>query len=534
MSMKARTLFLLPGLYLLLSLGLSYAQSGQINLIASPINGFVKEPLGPEINSGQHEILPIISPSGRYLFFARYSPTRNLAYGSQKEDIWFAYRQTNGRWSKAEEIGPPLNNSGSNAVFSVSVDENTLFLANRYDAEGGFIGGGLSLTQRTEEGWAMPKDIRILNFYNDSRIAAQNFCFSADQEVMIMSVQREDTYGSIDLYLSFRQQDGSYGRPINMGPALNSAGTEYAPFLAADNQTIYFASDGHAGYGDSDIFVSRRLDNSWRNWSEPENLGPEVNGKGADAFFTVPASGEFAYFSSRNAAGNADLYRIHLAVSARPKPTIVVRGQVKDQVSKEPIPASIQFFEKESGEVMGQATAAPGDGSYQFVLPAGKHYVLRIDRAGYYVTTEQVDLASETRFRELIRDIYLMPNAERMAANLASGLDMFRLDNVLFEFAKADLRKDDKPNLDRLVSLLKDRPEIRIEVQGHTDNTGADARNQELSEERASSVVKYLIEKGIPAERLSSKGFGATKPIASNATESGRAQNRRVEIKIIQ
>lgn len=511
----------------------AFTQQDQIHLIENAINGYQKQPLGREINTGRNEVLPIISPSGRYLFFARYDRAGEVNYGRQDEDIWFSSRKLDGSWEAAREIGSPLNNEGSNAVISISVDENTLFLSNRYDDRGKYVGGGLSVAQRTKLGWSLPEAVRIKDFYNKSTIGAQNFCFSANRKVMIMSVQRDDSYGSVDLYVSFLQANGYYSQPLNMGGVLNSPGVEYAPFLAADGSTLYFASDGHPGFGDSDIFVTRRLDDSWTRWSMPENLGPEVNGKSADAFYTVPARGDFAYLASRNANGDSDIYRIPVPPSARPRPTLVLYGSVKDQITYEPLIASIQFFDRKTGKQVGEAFSEPGEGNYQFVLPQGKQYVLRIDRKGYYVTTEEIDLRDENNFREMMRNLYLMPGPQTMEKAMASGFSLFRVDDILFEHASADLKGDSEPVLDRLANLLKDRPEIRIEIYGHTDNTGTPTQNQDLSEARARAVIVSLISRGISAERLSSTGFGESQPIAPNNTEAGRAQNRRVEIKII-
>ena len=384
---------LLFSLFLLLCLS-SVAQQTSISLIENSINGYKKENLGIRVNSAQNELLPIISASGKLLYFARYDQAYRERTGRINEDIWYSERLPSNSWSTALDIGRPLNNRGSNAVISVTADENTLFLANTYDGSGLYAGPGISVTKRGRGGWSMPEKVSIDSFYNKSRVGGQTFCFSTGRRALIMSVQRDDTHGSVDLYVSLLKTDGTYATPINMGATINSEGVDYAPFIAADNHTIYFASDGHPGYGDGDIFISRRLDDTWTNWSKPLNLGPEVNSEGSDAFYTVPASGEFAYMVSKNREGDSDIFRVQVPESAKPQPTVLVYGKTFNLENRGPMAAEILYYDLDTGQELGLANSNPTDGSYKIYLPLGRQYGLQADQIGFYATTRIVDLAA--------------------------------------------------------------------------------------------------------------------------------------------
>ncbi len=516
----------------------SVAQQPTINLIENSINGYKKENLGPQVNSPQNELLPIISASGKLLYFARYDQAYRKRTGRINEDIWFSKKLPTQKWSTALDIGRPLNNRGSNAVISVTADENTLFLANTYDDAGLYAGPGISVTKRGRGGWSMPEKVKIEGFYNKSRVGGQTFCFSTGRRALIMSVEQDDSKGSVDLYVSFIQEDGTYGTPINMGTTLNSVGVDYAPFIAADNHTLYFASDGHPGYGDSDIFISRRLDDTWTNWSEPQNLGPEVNSESSDAFYTVPASGDFAYMVSKNRDGDSDIYRVRVPESARPQPTVLVYGKTFTLENRSPMAAEILYYDLDTGKELGLANSNPEDGSYKIYLPLGRQYGLQADQVGFYATTRIVDLSIANGQWEIARNLFLRPNPKETELTSVSGSRVGQpglyMGELLFDTGKSDLHETAKKVLNTLVRMLENNPEVRIEVQGHTDDIGGEDTNLALSEARARAVVVYLLESGIPGERLSSRGFGEELPISPNTTPDGRAQNRRVEIVMIE
>ncbi len=273
------------------------------------------ENLGTNINSQYNDMLPIISPDGSTLYFARKNAPENTG-AEKKDDIYVSQRQPNGFWSKAINIGAPLNTDEHNFVCAISPDGNTMYLANRYDYR--TEGQGVAVSQRQKNGvWSRPKPLNISNMYNKNKYACYHL--SIDEKVMVMAIERDDTYGDMDLYVSFRYADGNWSEPMNMGADLNTAGAEASVFLAADGKTLYFSSNGHSGYGDLDMFMSKRLDNTWKNWTTPVNLGSKINTPGMDVYYTIPASGEYAYYSSeRGGYGRNDIFRITLPKELRP------------------------------------------------------------------------------------------------------------------------------------------------------------------------------------------------------------------------
>ncbi|MCO5249355.1 MAG: OmpA family protein [Chitinophagales bacterium] len=273
------------------------------------------ENLGNRVNSQYHDMLPIISPDNQTLYFARKNAPENMGM-EKKDDIYVSQKSPTGFWSKAYNIGAPLNTDEHNFVCAISPDGNTMYLANKYDYR--TEGQGVAVSYRQKNGtWSKPKALDIINMYNKNKYVCYHL--SIDEKVLVMAIERDDTYGDMDLYVSFRYADGTWTEPMNMGPDLNTAGAEASIFLAADGKTIYFSSNGYNGYGDLDMYMSKRLDNTWKNWSTPVNLGPNINTIGMDIYYTIPASGEYAYYSSdRGGYGLNDIFRIKLPKQLRP------------------------------------------------------------------------------------------------------------------------------------------------------------------------------------------------------------------------
>ncbi len=481
-----------------------------------------KENLGSTVNSKLQDVAPVISHDGKTLYFSmRGDDKKNMPL--YNGDAWYSTKNSSGKWAPKKNLGAPINNEESNFVISVSPDNNSLMLNGRYEKDGKSYGDGFSITHREANGWSLPEDVFVEDYYNNNE--TNIFCLSADRKTLILSIERNDTYGQNDLYVSFLKKDKTWTAPKNMGSVLNTYGDEITPFLAADGKTLYFSTNGQPGYGSNDIFMSRRLNDSWTKWSSPLNLSPQVNTKNWDAYYTIPASGDYAYLvSSENSIGGADIFRINVAESAKPEPVVIIHGKVLDKITKQPLAATIDYHALSDGQEAGIARSNPSDGSYKIVLPYGKAYGFLAEKKDYLSESDNIDLSTVKGYVEIERDLYLAP--------IEIGKSI-TLNNVFFVRSKSELMPDSFSELDRLVKVLSDNPQLKIEISGHTDNVGDPALNIKLSEDRVLAIKHYLITKSISSNRLSGKGYGGAKPVASNDKEETRKLNRRVEFVII-
>ena len=483
---------------------------------------YEKEHLGDKINSKYSEIMPRISPDGKTLYLARKDDPKNTG-GDKNDDIWVSYLGDDGSWSELENIGKPLNNTGHNDVISVPPDGNSLILMNTYNSDGSPGSTGMSRSVKTKKGWSLPKTINIKNYYNNSSYS--EFCLSSDNQVLLMTIERNDTYGAKDVYFSIFDGE-EFSEPMNLGPVVNTFGNEVSPFLASDNVTLYYSTNGKTGYGDNDIFVTKRLDDTWTNWSEPKNLGPAINTQDWDAYYTVPASGDYAYLiSQENSLGKGDVFRIKIPEEAKPEPVVLISGVVRNSVTKDPMEANIIYNNLRTDEVIGTAISDPVTGQYKIVLPYGKIYSFRATQAGFYPVSDNMNVEEIDEYVTIEKDLILTP--------VKVG-ETIRLNNIFFDVNKSTLKEESYSELNRLISFMNDNPKMKISIGGHTDSQGEDAFNLKLSQDRVKSVIDYLLSKNISSENLAGQGYGETQPIASNDTEEGRGLNRRVEFTIVE
>jgi OmpA-OmpF porin, OOP family len=413
------------------------------------------EVLGGQINTPYAEVKPLVSPDGRTLFFSRMYFPGNTGGKADPQDIYFA-RLLDGRWTPAQNMGGPLNDPLANGICSVSPDGNTLFLMNHYDPDGS-VRPGLSRSERTPRGWSEPRGIDIEDFHTEGFF--QDICLSADGRVLVLALQRSDGYGRQDLYVSLRRGDASFGRPVNLGPMVNTFKADFAPMLMPDGRTLYFASEGHRGFGQSDVYVTYRLDESWQSWSRPHNLGPAVNGTGWEAYFTVTAGGDYAYFVASEKHPGA------------------VRNICRIPLLGIPAESESHGIAAEPGVVLAEAGDSP----------------------------------------------HTLPD------HLLSGANP-----LMFERSKSILLDESWPALEELAGLLLDHPQWRIELAGHTDALGSEKARQELSLRRVDRIRDLLVSLGVERVRISTTGYGSSRPLAPNDTEENRAKNRRVEITLLE
>jgi len=498
----------------------------EVQIFESAIVNVNPDRLSATVNSVYNELKPLVTPDGKTLLFSRQYHPGNTGGEEDPEDIWFSqWDDEKGEWMEAVNMGGPLNTKGPNYISSITPDGNTVIitLGNRY-TKNGKMKAGVSVSTRTSEGWSKPVPFEIVNEVNMAEKA--NYFLANNREVLLMSVEGDPSFGSRDLYVSFLMDDGRWSEPLNLGPGINTALEDASPFLAPDDKTLYFSSNGYTGYGKQDIYVSRRLDDTWTNWSEPENLGPQINSPEDDAFFNIPPTGEYGYFSRNFTENNSDIFRFELPKEHQPDAVITVRGVVYNTKTRRPMQARIFYESLPDGTEIGTIESDPLTGAYQIILPTGKLYGYLAEAEGFVAVNANIDLKETEVYGELNKDLFLVP--------IEKGA-VVRLNNIFFDFDRYVLKEESFPELNRMVEMMNESVELKISVEGHTDNIGTQQYNITLSERRAEAVVEYLVQKGISRNRLQSKGWGKSKPLVSNDDEiDGRELNRRVEFEILE
>ena len=479
-----------------------------------PMGNYVFAPknMGDSINSEKSEYYPSITIDDSMFVITRRGP-------GFKEDFYESNILPGKNYSKTKLIDGDINNPTSKGALNISQDGEWLLFAG-YNFPGGYGDFDLYISYYTPTGWSEPENMGR-NINTDAWESSPSL--SPDNRALYFSSNRYGGYGGKDLYVSYRQPNGKWGPAQNMGPQINTAGDELAPFIHADNATLYFTSDGLPGYGGSDIYVCRKgPDNSW---SIPENLGYPINSIENEGSLFVASDGKTAYYAGERAdsRGGLDIYTFELRPEFRPARTLYVKGKVFDKKTGKGIPSAVELIENATQKVVSNVQTDE-TGHYFITLPVGKDYTFTVNRKGYLYYSSTYALSKETADSTYKKDIPLNPF--ELNASMV-------LQNILFDIKSTEILPESMPEINKLLKLMKENPTIKVQINGHSDNVGKPADNLKLSEARAKSVVDYLVKNGIEALRLIYKGIGETKPIADNKTEEGRAQNRRTEFVIV-
>ena len=469
-------------------------------------------------------VFTVLVPRNPQLFLERELPKSALYF---QEDFYVSHREADGQWSNRESLPGEINTSGNEGAQTLSADGNWMFFTacGRPDGRGSC---DIYFSQKTDRGWSEP--VNLGTPVNTPHWESQP-SFSSDGRTLLFVSNRPGGRGGKDIWQATLQgfrNDGTpiFGDVINLGPNINTPKDENSPFLHHDNNTLYFASDGWPGMGGMDLFFSRRNVNG--EWRSPVNLGYPINTPGDEIGLVINARGNRAYFSSdgRDAANmSKNIYSFNLPAPLRPEPVLYVKGRVFDAETGETLPADFELKDLSSGRVVVTTQSNKFSGEFLVCLPLGGRYAFKADHPGYMFYSGHFNLHKDHSLdRPYQLDIGLQP--------IRQGVKM-TLENIFFETNSFELQAQSKIELDGLVKFLNDNMDVRILIGGHTDNIGQAAYNQRLSESRAESVFKYLVSQGINMNRLQYKGFGMNLPIADNATEDGRAKNRRTEITVL-
>jgi outer membrane protein OmpA-like peptidoglycan-associated protein/tetratricopeptide (TPR) repeat protein len=481
----------------------------QINKNASYV--FAPKNLGDSVNSISSEYYPSVTVTDDALVFTRRT-------GNAREDFMLSTITSKDSFFKAAPLDGDINIEQRKGAITVSQDGDWLFFA--ADIAGAGLGGfDIYKSVYTPTGWSIEENLGDsinTDFWESSP------AISPDKRALYFSSTRPGGYGGADLYVSYLKPNGRWTEAVNMGPTINTAGDEMAPFIHADNQTLYFTSHGLSGYGGSDLFVLKKLSNG--KWGIPENMGYPINTIENEGSLAVAADGYTAYYASdrEDSRGGLDIYSFTLPTHARPYKTLYVKGNITDAISKKGLPANLELTDNASGTLINKVQTDEL-GNYFITLPEGKDYTFTVNRKGYLFYSSAYALSGAAPDSTFVKNIALEP------IKLASS---FVFTQVLFDNNSYALLPASLPELNKLVQILEENPSMHIQISGYTDNIGKPADNLVLSTNRAKSIVNYVSGKGIATDRLSYKGFGSDNPLATNETPEGRALNRRTSFTI--
>ncbi len=450
------------------------------------------------------EIVPILTVDGKTMYFCGEYRDDNLGF----EDVYVSHL-VNGHWS-TPVIDSVFSTPDSNeALLDMSADGNTAIL---------FINGHIYKRTRTADGWSEPVLIKELNF----KPWNSDISISSDGNAIFFAAGENNFFTiDIDIYVIEKQPNGSWTAPKKLPGIINAGSQNRSPFLHPDMKTLYFVTDGYNDDDNLDIYKTTRLDStSWDKWSKPIKLS--FNTTSSDWAFRVSPDGKKGYFCR-----DGNIYEVTLKKDEQANRIVIVSGIVQND-NGDFLNAKVNWEDLETGEKIGQLETNPQNGKFIIALPPGKNYGIYFSKQGYYPTSFNIDLRGSIDSFEINKTILM-----HKIKDITSGKLSIKLNNVFFETNSYQLKKESYPELNRLAKFIKANPKLKIEIAGHTDNTGSSQYNLRLSKKRANAIKRYLVSKGCNPNQLITKGYGETRPIADNSTEEGKKQNRRVEFKVI-
>jgi len=492
--------------------------------------------MGGNINTNNPEYFPSFTADDSTLLFTRLIDDSRVMDRIQKqEDIFITHKMSDGVWVNAQPVSRNINTVANEGAPTLSADGKYIIFVGcatgpdrtyGEDREG-YGSCDLFVSERIGNEWTKPVNMGAP--INSSHWETQP-CFSSDGKTLyfvrglVRPRERRDPQNQ-DIYKTEILPNGTWSKPERLGDNINTPGREESVQIHPDGQTLYFSSNGHTGMGGMDLYMSR-MDATGR-WGKAINLGYPINTFNNENSLLVSSNGEIALFASdrEGGFGDLDLYSFDMPKSIRPIQTTFMKGLVYDEETKKPLAAKFQLIDLKTGKVFKAAIANSGSGDFIVALPKNKDFALIAEHDGYFFYSKNYSLDKLQKNKDgFLIDVPLKPIKKD---------ETFVLENIFFDVNKWDLKPQSITELNKLKKILEENPTMKIELGGHTDSDGDDAKNQILSENRAKAVVDWLVKNGIEANRLSYKGYGETKPIVPNDSVENKAKNRRTEVRIL-
>jgi len=512
------------------------------------------EKLNSNINTGKYdEISPVLSRDGHTLYYTRIgSPDfdKNMILDGHNvyesapgeypkllqevyfqlsgkflpdpsrsdfnQDIWIAESE-NAFFDKVYHPPYPLNNAFPNSICAATSQPNQYIVINQFPKDGGMRKGFSFVWQRLDGSWTLPEPMPIKNYYTEGPVV--NLALSSNEDVIVLSLDRRDGLGENDLYISFREIDGSWTEPENLGSKINTAFDETTPSLSEDMKTLFFASNRPGSEG-VDVYFTQREASGWKEWTPPRRLAPPINSPFDDSQPFFNAATGYLYFTS-DRDGSNDIFRLRIQ-EAEGQKEVLVKGRIINSATGEPIGAKVLTGLNQGG--YQKTYYLSSDGHFRIRLPKGEPLRLVAEKEGFIGRPQPVQFQTDVYyFKDYEVDLLLDPLAVDTKISLRP---------IFFERSKPIILPSSYGELDNLAFLLLERPGISVRIEGHTDNIGEYKSLMDLSEKRADAVKDFLVSRGVNPNRIETIGYGATKPVTDNKDEEQRSRNRRVEVRI--
>lgn len=523
------------------------AQTGQVsNMAAGYTISKAPQEIG-DVNSGYEEARPLISKDGSTLYFSRRYHPENAKGEKDFQDVWVSYKDSlSGKWSEPENLGPVINNRKRNAIACLSPDGMDAIFFNTYKKTRKMP---LARSRKSGNSWTKPKVMNIENYNNISSYS--DFFVSFDQKVLFLAVEADSSVGDQDLYISFLDPYGGWKEPVNLGTTINSGKADFAPFMGADGRSLFFCSYGHEGIGGSDIFMSVRLDDTWLNWSEPVNLGPDINTPEEETYFSLTGDFKYLYYTSYKAKSkDRNILRVEL-----PEDFTGISGPLLSKLDSSALsplmlsglyetPLTGKRRETEYGSIaLGKTDESTENQDISGInKELDKIVSEEIERA--LKDKEATEMAAKTTAEvpahtgeglstaALEMQNYLQKAFPDLSFEVAQKQDTVEfkiVQNLLYEFNSIFVNSDYLSRLSKMARILREKPELKVQLTGYTDNVGDEEVNKRVARQRVENLVQYFRDRRIQPERIEIIGAGKANPLASNENEEGRILNRRVE-----